>query len=183
MDALDSREFQSRLERLDALLQEAEQSADASAQAQIRQIVQAVIELHKAGFERILGHLDAAGEAGARVREACVQDQIISGLLLLHGLHPLELEARVLLALEQVRPYLRSHGGNVELIDLADGVVTLHLEGSCRGCPSSAITMKQTVEEAILAHAPDALGVVVEGAESGSMMTPDGQALVVLQTL
>ena len=183
MDALDSREFQSQLERLDILLQEAEQSSDAPAQAHIRQTVQAVLDLHKAGLERILGHLEAAGEAGAGVRDAFVGDQVISGLLLLHGLHPLGLEARVLLALQQVRPYLRSHGGNVELVNLADGVVTLRLEGSCRGCPSSAMTMKQTVEEAILAHAPDALGLVVEGAVNEPMMTPDGQALVVLQTL
>jgi Fe-S cluster biogenesis protein NfuA len=183
MDALDSREFQSRLERLDTLLQEAELFSDTHARAHLRETVQAVLDLHKAGLERILGHLDAAGEAGAGVRDTCAGDQVISGLLLLHGLHPLELEARVILALEQVRPYLRSHGGNVELIDLADGVVTLRLEGSCRGCPSSAMTMKQTVEEAILAHAPDALGLVVEGAANEPMMTPDGQALVVLQTL
>ena len=74
----------------------------------------------------------------------------MGGLLLLHGLHPLDLEARVRQALDKVRPYLRSHGGNVELLGVDEGVVRLRLEGSCHGCPSSAATMRQTIEEAIL---------------------------------
>jgi Fe-S cluster biogenesis protein NfuA len=108
---------------------------------------------------------------------------VVGGLLLLHGLHPLDLEARVLQALDQVRPFLRSHGGNVELLSLTDGVIRLRLQGNCQGCPSSAVTMKQTIEEAILARAPDAIALEVEGAVDDPLTTPDGQALVVLQTL
>ena len=46
---------------------------------------------------------------------------MVGGLLMLHGLHPLDLETRVRQALDQVRPYLRSHGGNVELLGVSDG--------------------------------------------------------------
>ncbi|MBX6311309.1 MAG: NifU family protein [Isosphaeraceae bacterium] len=178
-NTLDVREFQTRLERLDVLLREVEHVADPATQAQTREIVQAVLELHGAGLERLLGHLAAAGEPGAAVLDACGRDDVVGGLLLLHGLHPLGLEARVLQALEQVRPYLRSHGGNVELLGISDGAVRLRLLGSCHGCPSSAVTMKQTIEEAILARAPDVTAVEVEGAEDPSV-TPDGRALVVL---
>jgi Fe-S cluster biogenesis protein NfuA len=183
MDTLDAREFQSRLQRLDALLREAEESADPASSARTREIVQAILDLHGTGLERLLGHVDAAGEAGASILDACANDEVVSGLLLLHGLHPLELEARVLRALEQVRPALRSHGGNVALVDVRDGIVRLRLEGSCHGCPSSAATMKLTIEEAILADAPEVAAIEVQGLNDGRMTAPDGQALVMLSAL
>ena len=87
----------------------------------------------------------------------------MASLLLLHGLHPLDLEARVRQALEQVRPYLRTHGGDVELLGVDDGVVRLRMQGSCHGCPSSAVTLKHTIEEAIYDAAPDVAAIEVEG--------------------
>jgi Fe-S cluster biogenesis protein NfuA len=125
-------------------------------------------------LERILGHLDATA------RDACTRDEVVAGLLLLHGLHPLDMEARIRQALEQVRPFLRSHGGNVELIDVAAGVVRLRLVGSCDGCPSSAETMSQTIEEAILARAPDVMAVEVEGVAEGRHVELNGRELVAL---
>jgi Fe-S cluster biogenesis protein NfuA len=178
--ALDARAFQSRLQRLDALLREVEDSADPAAAARTREIVQLVLDLHGTGLERILGHVNTAGESGAAILDACARDDIVSGLLLLHDLHPMDLEARVGRALEQVRPALRSHGGDVELIGVRDGVVHLQLEGNCHGCPSSAATMKLTIEEAIFAHAPEVASIEVQGLTIGQMTTPDGRALVTL---
>ena len=72
-DSFDPKEFQGRLQRLDALLQEVERWSDPEAQAQVRAIVQAVLDLHGAGLERILDHLAAAGESAASedIREQC----------------------------------------------------------------------------------------------------------------
>ncbi len=179
-DTLDDRDFQASLQRLDDLLQGAERLADPAARARVREIAQAILELHGTGLACILDHLRAAGEVGDSVLDACVRDPVVGGLLLLHGLHPLDLEARVLQALEQVRPYLRSHGGNVELLGLDDGVARLRLVGNCHGCPSSAMTMKQTIEEAIVGRAPDVVAVEVEGETASPMTTPDGRPLVVL---
>jgi len=156
-EPFDARAFQTRLQRLEALLQQVERWSDPEAQMHVREIVQALLDLHRVGLERLLGHLSPA------VLDDCAGEDVIAGMLLLHGLHPLELEARVLQALDEVRPYLRSHGGNVELLSLDDGVVRLRLEGNCDGCPSSAVTMRQTVEEAILGKAPDVAAVEVEG--------------------
>jgi Fe-S cluster biogenesis protein NfuA len=183
MESLDAREFQSRLQRLDALLSEAEEFADPAVAARTREIVQAVLDLHGTGLERIIGHMEAAGEAGASILDACAGDDVVSGLLLLHDLHPMDLETRVLRALEQVRPALRSHGGNVELVDVSEGVVHLRLEGNCHGCPSSAATMKMTIEEAIFANAPEVTSIEVQGLTNGQMTTPDGRALVALSVL
>jgi Fe-S cluster biogenesis protein NfuA len=182
-ETLDAREFQSRLQRLDVLLREVEESADPAVAARTREIVQAVLDLHGSGLGRILEHLQAAGDAGAPILDACARDDVVSGLLLLHGLHPTDLETRVLRALEEVRPALHSHGGNVELLGVRDGVVQLRLAGSCDGCPSSAATMKMTIEEAIFANAPDVTSIEVQGLNNGQTKTPDGRALVELSVL
>lgn len=155
--SLDARAFQARLQRLETLLNEVESWTDPAAQAHLREVVQSILELHRAGLERMLDRLDGA------VLDACAADDVAAGMLLLHGLHPLDLPARVRLALEEVRPALRRHSGDVELIEVRDGVVRLRLQGNCHGCPSSSATMRQTVEEAIVGKAPDVVAVEVEG--------------------
>jgi Fe-S cluster biogenesis protein NfuA len=62
-----------------------------------------------------------------------------------------------------MRPFLASHGGNVELVSVEEGVARLRLEGSCNGCPSSAATLEHALKEAIEEAAPDLLGLEVEG--------------------
>ncbi len=90
-------------------------------------------------------------------------DDLVGSLLLLYGQHPLPLETRVTQALDKVRPYLDSHGGNVELLGITDGVVRLRMQGSCKSCPSSAMTLKLAIEEAIYAAAPDVVAIEAEG--------------------
>jgi Fe-S cluster biogenesis protein NfuA len=181
-NSLDVQEFQARLQRLDALLHEVERRADPTAQAHTRELVQLVLELHAAGLEQLLDRVAASREAET-VLDACARDDVIAGMLLLHGLHPLALDERVRLALDEVRPRLRGHGGDVELLDVKDGVVRLRLEGNCHGCPSSAVTMRQTVEEAIIAKAPDVLAVEVEGETETSSASANERKLVSLPIL
>jgi Fe-S cluster biogenesis protein NfuA len=180
---IDAKAFQARLERLELLLGEVERLASPVALAHTREIVQTLLDIHGVGLERLLEHATAAGEAGRQVLDACSRDDVVGGLLLLHGLHPLDVEARVRQALDGVRPYLRSHGGNVELLGLSDGVVRLRLVGSCHSCPSSAVTMKLTIEEAILGKAPEVVAVEVEGLTDGDPVPDNGRARVALPLL
>jgi Fe-S cluster biogenesis protein NfuA/nitrite reductase/ring-hydroxylating ferredoxin subunit len=71
-------------------------------------------------------------------------------------------------ALDSVRPYLGSHGGDVELLGVADGVVRLQLEGSCKTCPSSSVTLEFAVEDAVRAAAPEIESIEVVAAEQKS---------------
>jgi len=105
----------------------------------------------------------AEGEERERTFDAFAEDELVSHLLLLHGLHPLDLKTRVIMALEEVRPYLQSHGGNVELLDVKEGVARLRMQGSCSGCPSSTVTLRLAIEEAIQKTAPDLEGIEAEG--------------------
>ena len=77
---------------------------------------------------------------------------------------------RVQSALDRVRPYLGSHGGGVSLLRVdEDGVAHLRLEGTCAGCPSSASTVRQALEHAVLASAPGVTSVRAE-----EMVEPGG---------
>jgi len=152
-----------RIRRIETLLHEVEKFKDPQARRQTQEIVQALMDLHGSALEKILDQVAAGGEDGLKLIQSLARDPIIESVLLLYGLHPLDLETRVGQALEKVRPYLHSHGGNVELLGIVDGVVRLRLQGSCHGCPSSAQTLKQSIEEAINERAPDATAIQVEG--------------------
>ncbi len=89
---------------------------------------------------------------------------MVEGLLLLHGLHPLDVDTRIQRALDQVRPYLGSHAGGVQYLGVSEeGVARLLLEGSCHGCPSSTVTVRLAIEGAVQDAAPEVTEVVVEG--------------------
>jgi Fe-S cluster biogenesis protein NfuA len=178
-----AREFRNRIERIESLIHEVEGSRDPEARARTQQILQAVLELHGTALERILETIAGAGESGRELIDSLGADDLVGCVLLLHGLHPLDLETRVLQALEQVRPLLRSHGGNVELLDLSGSVVRLRLLGSCDGCPSSAMTLKHAIEEAIYDKAPDVTAIEVEGGATNGHTHKDHQARILLPIL
>ena len=129
----------------------------------VEELVHAVMSLYGAGLDRIVETLD--DDTVRRLAD----DEVVGNLLVLHDLHPDDVDTRVQRALEQVRPYLGSHAGGVSLSGVDEqGVVHLRLEGSCDGCPSSALTVKSAIEDAILVAAPDVVAVEAEGmVESG----------------
>lgn len=159
---MEDRDIQERVARVETLLDELETLPDPHAKATAEEAVRAVVELYGEGLARATETVARLG--GADALHALAADELVSHLLLLHGLHPDTVESRVARALEEVRPYLQSHGGNVEFLGVAEGKARLRLEGSCRGCPSSAITLKLAIEEAIAKFAPDLDGIEAEDA-------------------
>jgi Fe-S cluster biogenesis protein NfuA/nitrite reductase/ring-hydroxylating ferredoxin subunit len=128
------------------------------------ELVATVVQLYGDGLERIVGTLMEDGEAGRRLSAKLVEDDLIASLLLIHDVHPVPLHERVTAALEQVRPYMESHGGNVELLSLEDGVARISLRGSCSDCAASAVTLELAIKQALEATAPDLERLEVEGA-------------------
>jgi len=149
-------------ERIESLL-DASGSGGVVARERAEELVRLVADLYGAGLERVLDIVYDAGGLDDEVLATLAADELVSGLLLVHGLHPYDVGRRVEQALEGVRPYLGSHGGDVELVEVnEEGVVRLRLLGSCDGCPSSSVTLKLAVEGAIESAAPDVTGIVVE---------------------
>jgi Fe-S cluster biogenesis protein NfuA len=159
---LDDGAVRERVAHVDALLAEVESAIGAVPVDTAIELVQALLDLYGEGLARVVAHV-AARDDGA-LAEAFAGDELVSHLLLLHGLHPVPLEARVRSALADVRPYLDSHGGDVELLGIEEGVVRLAMRGSCDGCASSAATLKLAIEDAIQRAAPDIEEIEAEGA-------------------
>lgn len=157
-------QIQARMNRLEELIAALEKSPNESSRNQARELVQTLLELHAAGINRMLEISFDAEQAGQQLIDQLAQDPVVSNILLLHGLHPLDLETRVRDALEEVKPRLGLHGGSVQLLGVSpDGVVRLQLEGNCEGCPSSRVTLKYSIEEALYAAAPDITSLEVNG--------------------
>ena len=148
--------------RIEGLL-DASSAYGAVARERSEELVRLVVDLYGAGLERLLDLLYEAGRLDDEVLDALARDDLVASLLLVHGLHPYDVTTRVERALEDVRPYLGSHGGDVELVGVTeDGTVRLRLLGSCDGCPSSAVTLKLAVEGAVEAAAPEITGIQVD---------------------
>ncbi len=126
-------------------------------------LVRELMGLYGAGLQRIL---DRLGGADPQAVADLTADPLVAGLMALHDLHPVDVVARVEQALEQVRPYLGSHGGGVQLLGVDGDVVRLELQGSCDGCGSSAVTVQYAVEGAIREAAPEIAVVEVSGVEA-----------------
>jgi Fe-S cluster biogenesis protein NfuA/nitrite reductase/ring-hydroxylating ferredoxin subunit len=151
------------LERVQELQERLDASGDPATRRVAEELVSAVVQMYGAGLERILDHLFAAGEAGERIAVDLAEEQFLAALLLIHDLHPVPLETRVQDALDSVRPYMESHGGNVELLSLEDGIARIHLRGSCSDCSASAVTLELAIKQALEQAAPDLEGLEVEG--------------------
>lgn len=152
------------IERVEELIQTIEGLPDATARTSALALVQALMDFHGEALDRLMEIVASQGEAGYSIFDKFGGDELVSNLLLLYGLHPLPIEARILQALEKVKPQLDAHGGSVELLEIKEGVVRLRLQGNCKGCPSSADTLKLAIEAAIYAAAPEVSAIEAEGA-------------------
>jgi Fe-S cluster biogenesis protein NfuA/nitrite reductase/ring-hydroxylating ferredoxin subunit len=176
---LDDRAARERVARVEALLAEIEELPDPAAREKAFEVVQALLDVYGEGLARIVAHL-AAADDGTLAR-ALAGDELVAHLLLLHDLHPVPIETRVRGALDEVRPYLDSHGGGVELLEVTDGVARIRLEGSCKTCPASSATLELAVKQALDEVAPDLEGLIVEGLADSEPEPASGFELPVLQ--
>ncbi len=168
-------------QRIEGLLGELSGTGDPRLADAAEELVRLLMQLYGSGLSRVM-ELAALPGDGAGLVSRIIDDELLSSLLVLHDLHPIPLAERVTRAIDKVRPYLGSHGGGVQVEAIEDGVVRLRMEGSCSGCPSSAITLNYALERAILEAAPEIArveaveedgGVATRGA-NGSLVQIDG---------
>jgi Fe-S cluster biogenesis protein NfuA/nitrite reductase/ring-hydroxylating ferredoxin subunit len=168
------------LARVQELSERVQRLEDPRARDIAFELVSAVITMYGDGLERILAIIRASRDAGATILDELSQDGAVASLLLIHDLYPVALRERVLEALDTVRPYMESHGGDVELLEVTDeGVARLALQGSCNGCSASRATLETAITQALTEHCPDLAGIDVEGvvAQDGPASAITGMAL------
>jgi Fe-S cluster biogenesis protein NfuA/nitrite reductase/ring-hydroxylating ferredoxin subunit len=158
--------------RIQELIERISEIPDLSSRAILEQCVESLLSFYGRGLERILDLVEEAGPEGRKVYDILVNDGAVRGLLLIHNLHPVPLETRLREALDKIRPYMESHGGNVEVLSLENDIARLRLQGHCKSCPSSAVTMELAIRGAIEEACPDLMGFEVEGLDSAPLAAP-----------
>jgi hypothetical protein len=150
--------------RLAALVREAEGLADPGARSVARALVGAVLELHADGLRRMLELATERGDAGRALVDLYARDPMVASLLLLHDLHPVEIEQRVRWALDDLAPRLREQGAWVEPVAVGPEAVRVRLVRGSGACASTGAGLAAAVEAALLDAAPDAHVIEIEEA-------------------
>lgn len=132
------------------------------------ELVRLLVEMYGDGLTRVVALLR---EHDPALVDRLTEDDLVESLLLLHDLHPVDVDTRIQRALDRVRPYLGSHAGGVEYLGVDDnGVAQLRLQGNCNGCPSSTVTVRSAIETAIQDAAPELAGVQVAGVTEPALL-------------
>ena len=146
--------FAEQLRRVETLVAAVEATVDPAAQANMRELLQAVLELHRRGIARML-------ELGPELTGKLSRDELVSSLLLLHDLHPDDLGTRARRALASVEAKLLSEGCTA-VLTVEGGAVRVRLERRTYGHYTTGASLSRLTEEALQELCPDADGISIE---------------------
>jgi Fe-S cluster biogenesis protein NfuA len=163
-------EFQQKAKSIETLVAKLEGAADPAVRSAARDLVQALMELHGAGIERMLEIAHEAGDPGTAIIDRFGRDELVRSVLLLYGLHPDDLHTRVIRALEGTQGFLKSNGASAELVSIDEaGSVRVSFQAKSSGCGAGASSVKARIEAALQDAAPDAASILVEDRSTPSL--------------
>lgn len=174
----DEKNFQKRVQQIGGLVAELETIADPATRTACKTLVQLLMDLYGTSLERVMEVVFKKGEVGEQIIAELGRDPLVSSMLVLYGLHPDDLETRVVRQLENLRPQLRKNSCEVELIGLEHGNARLRVQLDKHGCGSTKKTIQTLIEGSLYDAAPDLNSLVVEGFED-----PAASGFVSLDTL
>lgn len=158
-------DFRGDIQKIGGLLQEIESIADPAIRAATKELVQSIMDMHGAALSKALDIIADTGESGMEIIDRLGRDALVSSVLILYGIHPEELESRVVKAVDKIRPQLRKQGCEVELLGVNEGAIRLRVETGSHTCGSTAKTVRATLEGAMYDAAPDLASLQIEGLE------------------
>jgi Fe-S cluster biogenesis protein NfuA len=148
--------------RIENLLAALSSSGDAKTAAAAEEMVRLLVGMYGEGLEHIVAALRGEGAAGRDVLARLTADPVVESLLLVHDLHPEDVDTRIRRALERIRPFLGPHADHLQYLGVGDdGTARLRLEGDGHGS-ASAVAVRLGIKGAIEEAAPEISGVVVE---------------------
>lgn len=159
----EDKDFQLRLQRIGDGLNQLERVADPAVRSMAQEVVQLLLEMHGSALERMLEMIFQSGEAGIEVIDEFAQDPEVSSLLILHGLHPDDLEARIERKLAEIRSRLFKMGAEAKLVGVIGGDVRIRVTVQGHVCGSTLQRVRAMVEESMYEASPDLTSLVVEG--------------------
>lgn len=159
------------LERLEITFRDWEEVPRSSVEAYRRSLD----AFHGEALRRLIRVLRSEPAALAAIKEA-LNDNVVYAVLRYHEIVKPSLNERVEAALDSVRPMLKSHDGDVELVKVAPPIVEVRFIGSCDGCAASALTFHAGVKKAVQEACPDITDVVqvkgLGGGETARFLSP-----------
>lgn len=158
------------LDRLEQLLAEME-ALDPAIRDRVFELLDGVDSVHRLALTRLADHL---GDDVAPLRRA---DEAVDWLFEAYGVGVTD-TAAASVALDQIRPYVHSHGGEVEVLGVRHGVVRVRLSGACSGCTAAAQTLRHGVEEALRENLPGFVAMEVAPDDGAPAHPPPTQVLL-----
>lgn len=158
------------LDRLEALLGEVEGFED-DVRERVFELLDGLDAVHRLAITRLA---DALGADLSGLRRA---DAAVDWLFEAYGVGVNDLDAASI-ALEAVRPYLHEHAGEVEVLAVQHGIVTVRLLGACSGCTSAAETLRHGVEEALREGLTGFVAMEVAADDGAPSHTPPAQVML-----
>lgn len=144
---------------------------DRLSQRVVEDVKKALEDIHRAAIVTMVRTL-REDPRGKELLFELVDDPAVRLVLMMHELIRPDPMTQAQQALDTVRPQLQSHGGDVELDRIEDGIAYVRLHGACNGCSMSAVTMRNGVEEALVAAVPGVSAVEVLPNEPGPTLIP-----------
>ncbi len=157
---MEPEDFETIAARIDKALAAVEALSDENSKMHALGLKTAIEDLHKLALTEIVTKLKS-DDRGRELLFELVDEPVVYALLLRHGIVRPNPLIRINQVLEAVRPYMQSHGGDVEFVKFEDSTVFVRLAGACNGCSQSAVTLRDGVEEALLTNVPEVKRVEV----------------------
>lgn len=148
------------VDKIEILVRRAQSLSDPEARAVAVDLLEAVLQFHAAGLEQILEIVAQSGDLGAAMIAQMTGSNLIGSMLLLHDLHPDDLETRLDRALGTLQEMFTSLGAKLSLLALEPGIVRLQFD-SPRVWSGSPV--RASIENAIFQAAPEIESVLIEG--------------------
>lgn len=150
--------------RLEELISTLDALPDTSAAEPARELVALVLDLHGISLARLMTIL-ASMPGSDQILARLIEDDQVRAMLLLHGLHPEDMEARVRKAVDRLRPHLGVHGLRLVVVAIERGAVRLRVSSDNGTAPKASLmmTLPVEIENAIMQAAPDAEDISIEG--------------------
>ncbi len=146
-------------QRVDSALEHAS-ALTGEAREKALELKQALEEFHQLGLRRIVQHLKSDPQ-GKQILFTLIDEPEIYALLAMHKLVRPDIVTRVRTVIDRIRPYVQSHGGDVELVEVTSTIASVQLSGACNGCSATASSLRTGIEEAIIEGVPEITEVKV----------------------
>ena len=152
------------VKRIEELIRALETQQGPAVRESARELLALVLDLHGIGLAKLMA-LVVAAEGGAALLACLVEDKQVEALLLLHGLHPDDLETRVRHAVDRLRPHIGVHGLRLDVVEIARGTVRLRVHGSGASTIKAPLlwTLPDEIEDAVVEAAPDVDRILIDG--------------------